>query len=36
MMEKQRARRKTELMSAPRTSARAQPKVDLDHFFGAI
>lgn len=35
-MEKQRASRKTALIKAPRTSARAQPKVFLDHFLGDI
>ena len=35
-MEKQRATRKTELTRAPNTSALAQPKVFLDHFFGEI
>lgn len=35
-IEKHRARRKTALMRAPSTSARAQPKVFFDHFFGDI
>lgn len=35
-MEKQSATRKTALTRAPRTSARAQPNVFFDHFFGDI
>ena len=35
-MEKHRATRNTELTRAPRTSARAQPKVFFDHFLGDI
>lgn len=35
-IEKHRARRKTALIRAPRTSALAQPNVFLDHFLGDI
>lgn len=35
-IEKHKATRNTELTRAPSTSARAQPKVFLDHFFGDI
>src|SRR6218665_3547969 len=35
-IEKHNANRKTALISAPSTSARAQPKVFFDHFFGDI
>jgi len=36
VIEKHKATRKTAFTRAPRTSARAQPNVFLDHFFGDI